>query len=135
MNKLKKYMFVWLPPLLLIIGLLLLDVLIPIAQWVADHIVFCVFYETTGWYCLGCGGTRSLMALLHGDIQRSFHNNPAVPVLAVTAILLYAEKVAVVFDKKLKLVPRNILFWVFLFVLQCIWNIARHFFPAMMPIS
>lgn len=135
MSKLKKYAVVWLPPLLLIIGLIFQDVLIPIAQWLADHIVFCVFYQTTGCYCLGCGGTRSLMALLHGDVLRSIHNNPAVIVLAMTAVLLYAEKAAAAFGKKLKLVPRSFVFWGILFVLQCIWNITRHFIPAMLPIS
>ncbi len=135
MSKLKHYAIVWLPALLVILGLLFLDVLLPIAQWIASHIVFCVFYETTGLYCLGCGGTRSLMALLHGDVLRSIHNNPAVIVLALTLVLLYVEKTASAFGKKLKLIPRSFIFWGILFVLQCIWNIARNFIPAMLPIS
>lgn len=135
MSKFKKYVIVWLPPLLLLIGLLLQDVLVPIAQWLAEHIEVCLFHKTTGLYCLGCGGTRSLMALLHGDILRSLHNNPAVMVIAVTLVLLYFEKAAAAFDKKLRLVPRNLPFWCILLALQCIWCVARNFNPAMLPIS
>lgn len=135
MSNVKKYSILWLPPLLLIIGFLGRELLVPIAQWVADHVVFCVFYETTGYYCMGCGGTRSMMALLHGDIARAFHNNPAAPVLLVSALLLYAEKAAAVFGKKIRLLPRSLALWLTLLVILAVWNIIRNFVPAMLPIS
>lgn len=34
------------------------------------------FYSKTGYYCFGCGGTRSVNALLHGEILESLRYHP-----------------------------------------------------------
>lgn len=53
------------------------------------HSVFppCVFHLLTGWYCPGCGLTRALHALAHGDVARAWTMHPllllALPGLAV----------------------------------------------------
>ena len=36
----------------------------------------CMFYAFTGHYCIGCGLTRALHALAHGDVVRAFSMNP-----------------------------------------------------------
>ncbi|MBQ5951619.1 MAG: DUF2752 domain-containing protein [Lachnospiraceae bacterium] len=38
----------------------------------------CRFYEITGLYCPGCGGTRALRFLLHGNVFSSLYEHPAV---------------------------------------------------------
>lgn len=38
----------------------------------------CPFYEATGYYCPGCGGTRAVMALFHGKIAASLYYHPFV---------------------------------------------------------
>ena len=43
----------------------------PHAKWLPK----CMLHEWTGLYCPGCGATRALSALLHGDIMASLHNN------------------------------------------------------------
>lgn len=135
MQNVKRYTVVWLPPLLLIIGYCCRGILVPIAQWAAEHIVMCVFHKTTGLYCLGCGGTRSIMALLHGNIPLAFRNNPLGPALVVLLLLWYIEKSAEALGKPVKLIPRKFAFWMVLLALVFIWNLIRNFVPAMMPVS
>lgn len=36
----------------------------------------CIFKAITGYDCVGCGLTRALYALAHGDIVRAFDMNP-----------------------------------------------------------
>lgn len=47
----------------------------------------CPFHWLTGWYCPGCGATRAMHALLHGDIAKAFAMNPLL-VLALPLVLL-----------------------------------------------
>lgn len=49
----------------------------------------CMFHALTGWYCIGCGMTRALHALAHGDVPRAFSMNPlAMAMLAISPLLL-----------------------------------------------
>jgi hypothetical protein len=36
----------------------------------------CMFRAFTGWFCIGCGLTRALHALVHFDLARAFSMNP-----------------------------------------------------------
>ena len=38
----------------------------------------CLFHLATGYYCPGCGGTRAITALLHGQILNSVLYHPVV---------------------------------------------------------
>lgn len=38
----------------------------------------CRLYQRTGYYCVGCGGTRALEAFFQGHLIRSFCYHPAV---------------------------------------------------------
>ena len=50
----------------------------------------CPFYWLTGLYCPGCGCTRALHALLHGDIAQAWAMNPllvsTLPLIALMAL-------------------------------------------------
>jgi hypothetical protein len=41
------------------------------------HAVYppCLLYQMTGIYCAGCGATRALYALLHGNVIAALHDN------------------------------------------------------------
>lgn len=43
----------------------------------------CMFHRLTGYYCPGCGGTRAVIAFLHGDFLESFRCHPVVLYAAV----------------------------------------------------
>lgn len=48
----------------------------------------CMFYHFTGLYCPGCGMTRALHALVHGDVAQSLAMNPLLGVLMLALPLL-----------------------------------------------
>ena len=65
-------------------------------SWLKAHLLPCPFKYLTGIDCPGCGFQRSLIALLQGDIAKSFAlYPPAIPLL-----LFFTYGVA---DKYLKL--------------------------------
>ncbi len=50
----------------------------------------CLFNLLTGLYCPGCGSTRSMHALVHGDIVRALDMNPLFVFALVAVPLLVA---------------------------------------------
>jgi hypothetical protein len=46
----------------------------------------CLFHKLTGWNCPGCGGTRSLYALLHGNFAPALKDNALFIVLLAAAV-------------------------------------------------
>ena len=60
----------------------------------------CVFYMISGIYCVGCGGGRASVALLHGDLLRALDFN-ALFVLLLPLVAYYLVKIyiAYVFGK------------------------------------
>lgn len=96
----------------------------------------CTFYYLTGYHCPGCGNTRSLRALLHLHPWIAVRNNPAMPTLAIICVLFYVELISdVLFGKKIKLLPRSIIFWYSVLGLFGLYYIIRNFFPVLQPIS
>lgn len=59
----------------------------------------CGIYALFGIYCPGCGGTRSLFALLHGHVGKSLICNPAV-LLGIALVLYYEIGVLITLAKK-----------------------------------
>lgn len=55
----------------------------------------CLFHRLTGLHCPGCGNTRALHALMHGDIAGAFANNLLlVPALMLLGVLLVRPRLA-----------------------------------------
>ncbi|MFT4196404.1 MAG: DUF2752 domain-containing protein [Pseudoxanthomonas sp.] len=53
----------------------------------------CIFHETTGCWCIGCGLTRALHALVHGDLVTAFAMNPlAMLALPLLPLLLLQSR-------------------------------------------
>jgi hypothetical protein len=50
----------------------------------------CPFHLITGLPCVGCGGTRALIALTHGELDAALALNPLAVLLAVFFLLFVA---------------------------------------------
>ena len=59
----------------------------------------CLFHALTGWNCPGCGATRALYALLHGNLRLAFKDN-ALFVVALAAFLAWVPYVIFLKFKK-----------------------------------
>ena len=121
--------------LILLLGILLYRPLLVLEQTVADYIFFCPLHDLTGLYCPGCGGTRSLTALLHGKLLLALHENPAVPALLLIGLLVYTERAAAVFGKTIRLLPRRKAFWIAVCAVHLVWAVLRNFLPVLQPFT
>ena len=85
----------------------------------------CVFRETTGWNCAGCGGTRAAYALTQGDVATAFRKNPLLLLMApFLAAGILMEGAAWVFKERYRgprvRIPGR-LAWVFPVVIVSYW--------------
>lgn len=48
----------------------------------------CMFYQTTGFYCSGCGASRALRSILHLDFYQALRYN-AIFILALPLLAAY----------------------------------------------
>lgn len=70
----------------------------------------CQFFDTFGLYCLGCGGSRSLHALLDFKILKSFIYYP--PIIITSLLILYIDVrviLSVIIKKEYKINPKILL--------------------------
>lgn len=132
MKLVKNYAIIWVPLLFLAAALLFYDKAVNLADYVG-HLLSCKFYLATGLFCPGCGATRSVLALLRGDFLLSLRCNPTTIGLVLVTVLWYIELVAAKFGKKLKLFPRNLIFWAVVLGLVILWGIVRNFVPFLQP--
>lgn len=91
----------------------------------SNHIPFpvCPFFALTGFACPGCGSTRGLHHLLHGDVVAAFRFSPLMMVLL--PFLLYAlvrHTNAVMRDRPIKGNQLNANYiWLLFFVVLSFW--------------
>ena len=78
-----------------------------VVKWLIPHFKGeCIFYMLWGAYCPGCGGTRALLALVHGDILMSIWYHPLIMYCVVMYLAFMGshtlEKLHVPFVKGMK---------------------------------
>ncbi len=95
----------------------------------------CLFYLLTGLYCPGCGGTRSVKAMIHGQFLLAVHENPAAPLLVLIGTLWIAELLFSQNGKKYTLYPRRGIFWIIFLILWILWDILRNLIPVLQPFT
>lgn len=129
----KKRMLLLIPPVLLLAVCIFHEALAPAAKAVGD-LYTCPLRAVTGIHCPGCGGTRSMLELLHGHLGKAIHDNPAAPVIVLVAILWYIEKVFAAFGKRVRLFPRSMWFWGIAVGIHLVWAVTRLFVPELLPL-
>ncbi|MCE9624248.1 MAG: DUF2752 domain-containing protein [Deltaproteobacteria bacterium] len=58
---------------------------IPFA-WI-EKLPLCMFHQLTGWDCPGCGLTRAMVAMFHGQWLRALEFNALAPVVALYLVI------------------------------------------------
>ena len=129
--KRNKKIFVCILPLIAIAFLYLAAFLYD--KLIVSRGVPCILNLYTGYYCPGCGNTRSVMALLRGDIIASLRYNPAIIMLALVCTIFYIELLFKTFSKPKKILPRNGWFLFAVLGSLFIFYILRNFIPEISP--
>ncbi|NKE63199.1 DUF2752 domain-containing protein [Lentzea sp. PSKA42] len=85
----------------------------------------CPFNWLTGLNCPGCGATRMVHALLHGDVVSAFHYNAVLLALGVPlAVWLFARWTKDRWTGERRSVPKSI--GVAVLVVAGVWGVARN---------
>lgn len=93
----------------------------------------CSIYQAFDVYCPACGNTRSVTALLQGDLLTSLRYNIVPALLTLLLLLGYLELVAFSFSKPVRLLPRKLSFYLILIVLLILYFILRNFSSFLTP--
>lgn len=93
----------------------------------------CTFYRFYRHYCPSCGNTRSVTALLHGDLLTSLRFN-VVPILSILLLIpAYIELATYSFGKHIRILPRKLSFYMTIITLLIIYFFARNLSPYLTP--
>jgi len=93
----------------------------------------CPFYQVFHLYCPACGNTRSVLALLKGDILTSLRYNIVPILLLFLCLCAYIELATYSFGKYLQVLPRKPGFYICLIFLILLYFVIRNFFPFLTP--
>lgn len=89
----------------------------------------CPFYKRTGFLCPACGNTRSVRALLNGNLLESVGYNVTPFLLITFIVMLYIELAAYTFGARLYIIPRRYWFLTVFMILLILYYILRNFVP------
>lgn len=97
------------------------------------YVPACFLYSKLHLLCPACGNTRSVSALLRGDLMASLQYNITPVLLLILVAAAYFEFASTSFGKSIKLLPRRLWFYLVLIALLVIYYIIRNLFPTLAP--
>lgn len=96
----------------------------------------CLFKETTGFYCLGCGGQRAFHALLHGKFNIAFQDNLLIFIALPLVFIIIIEEI---FEKKIvsNFLQKAPIIWLISIIVLVFWitrNLPYPIFDTLRPL-
>lgn len=117
-----------------IIIILLIIIIRPIIFKIPNYMPDCVCFKLFNIYCPGCGNTRAVLSLLHGNLLNAIRNNAVLVFLILVSILFYIEKVLKCFGISIHIIPRKRWILPAVIIICFIYFIIRNFIPVLMPL-
>ena len=96
---------------------------------IADKFPKCWFHQTTGFLCPACGNTRSVEALLKGQILKSIQYNIMPILCCIIGLTFYIELLLQCKGKHKAIFPRSYCFLIILISILCLYFVLRNFIP------
>lgn len=115
------------------ISAIIIPLIAVLVFWQRDRIIYlgtllphCQIYSIFNIYCPSCGNTRSITALLKGDILTSLSYNIIPFLLLLFIICSYIELLTYAFGKRLYILPRKPIFYIIVGMLVTAYLILRN---------
>ncbi|MBQ9442938.1 MAG: DUF2752 domain-containing protein [Lachnospiraceae bacterium] len=108
--------------------LVIFAVLIIYSKYVYDIGVICPIHDITGINCPGCGGTRMIVAFLHGELYQALRYNAFLFISLIPMVILYLyESYLFVFHNRFsKWLDKFLICYLVLFLL---FGVLRNIYP------
>lgn len=89
-----------------------------------------IFFELTGYYCPGCGGTRAIEALLGGQILKALYFHPGVVyVFFMGGIYILSHTIGILSKEKIASMRfRPIYFYILIVIILVQWMVKNYFY-------
>lgn len=105
-------------------------------RFVADNFTLpgCITNVVLGIYCPGCGMTRSVIALVHGDVFLSIRQNAFAVFAVILFAVFYIEFAlrALGFNVRFPIHSEKLLYVIL--IIAGIYCVLRNFIPWLMPV-
>lgn len=129
MKKTRGKIFTILIPIILFLLYLLKDSLFSLLTLLPP----CFLYSHFHLYCPACGNTRSLSALLQGNLLQALSYNIVPFLVLLIALAGYVELATYSFGTHKRLLPRRLSVYIFLIILIFLYLLLRNFIPFLTP--
>lgn len=122
MSKIKRIIIFFMP-------FIAVPFLLPAIELFRKYSLPCMLNFFTGIYCIGCGGTRCIEALLRGNLILAVRENLIVFSGAVFLALLWLQAVT-----GKRIIPTNRIFYITVTGIFIIYAVLRNFIPEIAPL-